>query len=141
MKKYSYAFLLICIIISVLFLFFFISTKFLSITQKENNEYRWVERDEHIYGKVIKVYEDKGITFISLLDSLKICLPYSENYYYKKPYLNQFIRVGDMLDKKANSDTLIIGRESNQYFFILGKFIKPPKRLKGGNFIISSGSQ
>jgi hypothetical protein len=129
-KKISSIILFVCILIIALFLFFLLSTKFLSITQIENYEYRWVDKYEHIYGKVLKVYQDKGVTFVTLSDSLKICLPYSENKDYKSPYLNYFIEIGDLLEKKPNNDTLIICRESNQYFFVLGKFINQPRRLK-----------
>jgi cell division protein FtsI/penicillin-binding protein 2 len=126
-KKISSTILIVGILIIALFLFFFLSTKFLSITQKENYEYRWVTKNEHIYGKVLRVYQDKGVTFITLSDSLKICLPYSENYGYKSPYLNFFIEKGDLLEKKPKYDTLIIYRDSNQYFFVLGKFINQPQ--------------
>jgi hypothetical protein len=129
-KKISSIILIVCIIIIALFLFFFLSTKFLSITQKENYEYRWVAKNEHIYSNVLKVYQDKGITFVTLSDSLKICLPYSENHGYKNPYLNFFIETGDLLEKKPNNDTLIIYRESNKYFFVLAKFLNPPSGLK-----------
>ncbi len=129
-KKISSTIIIVCIIIIALFLFFFLSTKFLSITQKENYEYHWVAKNEHIYSKVLRVYQDKGVTFVTLSDSLKICLPYSENYRYKSRYLSFFIEIGDLLEKKPNNDTLIIYRESDQYFFVLGKFINKPGSSK-----------
>jgi len=122
--------LIVCIIIIGLFLFFFLSSKFLSITQKENYEYRWIVKYEHINGKVLRVYEDKGFSFVTLSDSLKICLPHSRNYDYQVSYLADFIIVGDSLEKNSDSDTLRIYRESGHYFFVLGKFINQPRRLK-----------
>jgi hypothetical protein len=114
-------------IIIIVFLFFFISSKFLSLTQKENMEYSDIDRTSYFNGKVIKVYEDKGFTFITLLDSLKIWLPHSRNYNYDYPYLNGFVLIGDSIEKKSNNDTLKIFRKSDQYYFILGKFINQSK--------------
>jgi len=122
--------LIACIIIIGLFLFFFLSTKFLSYTQRENYEYMKINDTMRIKGKVLRVYEDKGFSFITLSDSLKIWFPHSRNFDYKISYLADFILVGDSIEKNPYNDTLIIYRGSNQYFFVLGKFINQPGGLK-----------
>ncbi len=126
-KFFSNPIIIISTIIIAAFLFFFISPKFLSITQKENMDYSDIDKTMSIAGKVIKVYEDKGFTFVTLADSLKIWLPHSRNYDYDYPYLNGFMLKGDSIEKAPNNDTLKIFRKSKQYYFVLGKFINQSK--------------
>jgi hypothetical protein len=123
-KKIIYYFFVIVIASSIILLtFFFLSTKFLAVTQKRNFEYSEVDINKPLKGKVIGVYEDKGITFLTLTDSLKVWIPHSRNYDYKEPFLNIFIKIGDSLEKKPNNDTLHIIRKSDHYYFIISKFI------------------
>ncbi len=114
-------------IIIILFLFFFVSIKFLSLTQKEDLDYKKIDENIYVKGKVSNVYEDKGYTFIMLSDSMKIWLPHSRNYYYEYPYLNGFMLTGDSIEKEPNNDTLKIYRKSKQYYFVLGKYINQSK--------------
>lgn len=127
-RIFSNPIIIVSAIVITVFLFFFISSKFLSITQKENMEYSEIDNNLSIAGKVIKVYEDKGFTFVIIADSLKIWLPHSRNYDYDYPYLNGFMLKGDSIEKEPNNDTLRIFRKSKQYYFVLGKFINQSKQ-------------
>ena len=126
-RIFSNPIMIVSTIIIIVFLFFFISSKFLSLTQKWNMEYLTIDKNLNIRGKVINVYEDKGFTFVMLSDSTKIWLPHSRNYYYEYPYLNGFMLIGDSIEKEPNNDTLKIYRKSKQYYFVLGKFINQSK--------------
>jgi len=126
-KKILYNRVIIVIIIIALIMFFIISSKFLSITQRENMEYSDIDNNSNIAGKVLKVYEDKGFTFVMTTDSLKIWFPHSRNYDYNYPYLNGFLIIGDSIRKEPNNDTLTVYRKSNQYYFVLGRYVNQTK--------------
>jgi len=129
MRKISKLEIRISIIVIVLaIVFFFVSgPSTLNYLQKENLNYKLVASSDKISGRIIGVYEDKGFSFVTFSDSIKLCFQHSRNFSYKNPYLSPFMLIGDSIVKQINSDTLRIYRSDSSYYFVLGKFINQKK--------------
>lgn len=72
---------------------------------------------------------DRGSCYIDLSTEIKLNLfSATWNYSYKEPSFKRFIKVGDHLSKKANSDTIYVYRENSEYYFVLDKYVNEDKR-------------
>jgi len=91
--------------------------------------YPSISYEQHVYEKVVRVVPYQSIARIELEDGTHCTLSNARNYLYKPMDLNYFLTIGDLIEKKANSDTLYIHRGSKEYFFVLGKFINKELNL------------
>lgn len=89
-------------------------------------EYPRVELGYQIVGKVVSTEVSKSIVRIQLENRQKFTIPAARNYDYSPSDLNEFLKLGDHINKRQGSDTLLISRNGEQYFFRLGKFIGMP---------------
>lgn len=78
-------------------------------------------------SKIRSVISERGFSYVELYDSQHIVIRHSRNYNYSEPWINKFLKPGDSLTKAAGSDTLWILRDSEEYYFVVGKFINGPK--------------
>jgi len=65
---------------------------------------------------------------LKLDDGRQVSLSGSRNYKLEPYNLNEFLKKGDQLIKKANSDTIKIYRTGSEYIFIHKKNIFPDHR-------------
>ena len=65
----------------------------------------------------------KGGVHITFDNNVKVQFAPSCNYLYKKIFLYDFLRKGDSIIKRKDSDTLYVFRNKQEYYFVLGKFI------------------
>lgn len=84
-------------------------------------------RTSHIDGVVTNVVTSKGNLRIKV-NEVEFVLGASTNYKYCPSSLSDFIQEGDYVSKPANSDSLKIMRNNNNYFYILEDHIN--KHLK-----------
>jgi hypothetical protein len=89
-------------------------------------EYPRIELDTQIAGKIISTDVSKSIVRIVLDKQQKFTVPPARNHHYSPSDLNKFLKKGDQIKKNHGSDTLIIYRDDERYFFRLGKFLSMP---------------
>lgn len=118
---------IIIFIISLVFLFasiiFYTSYRIIEKEEYYIENYKKVLKCQQIKGTVKKRFYTRGNLFVFLNDSLKIKIPWAENFNYKQYFIADFIRINDSIHKPANSDTLYVFREEQKYFFVLEKRI------------------
>jgi len=79
---------------------------------------------DDISGTAVQVYRSHGSSYIKLDDGSFVRLIGSSNYQYDIHYLDKVLRTGDQIQKKFNSDTIVIlKRTGEKYFFVLGESI------------------
>jgi hypothetical protein len=96
---------------------------------KLHNEYNEVTINDEFIGKITALYTTKGASFVILNDSLKIRFHTSKNSKYsgKNAYLDGLLSKADTLIKNKGSDTLIVKKQSKEYYYVLGEFINRTK--------------
>ena len=88
-----------------------------------NREYKNIETQDEIDGVIHSMKSRKGGVYITLDNNVKVQFAPSCNYLYKKIFLDDFLRKGDQIIKRKDSDTLYVFRNKQEYYFVLGKFI------------------
>ena len=88
-----------------------------------NREYKNIDTHDKIEGAIHSIKTRKGGAYITLDNKIKVHFYPSCNYLYKKIFLDDFLRNGDQLIKRKNSDTLYVYRNNQEYYFVLGKYI------------------
>ena len=88
-----------------------------------NREYSNIETHDEIDGVIHSMKSRKGGVYITLGNDMKVQLPPSCNYLYKKIFLDDFLREGDQIHKQKGNDTLFVYRNGQEYYFVLGEFI------------------
>lgn len=106
----------------VVFLIFYFTKRDSKKIEQLHNEYKLVQKEIEINGRITDLYINKGACFISL-DSKKIFIKTSANYLYKEVYLDRVLEVGDTIIKKSGSDTIKVYKMGKEYYFKLGSFI------------------
>ena len=91
--------------------------------EKFHKEYRTLTINDEIEGRITALHIEKGASFITLNDSIKLFVKSSINYLYEEKYLSELLNVDDILIKKRNSDSLFIVKKYELYFFILSSTI------------------
>lgn len=74
-------------------------------------------------SKIISLLTDRAVSYAKLSDSITIVIVPTRNFDYDSPWLHDFLKPGDVLTKRANSDTLWVKRGQKEYYFVLGKHI------------------
>ena len=109
-------------IMIIIVLSFYFTKKDSKKVEELHNEYMSVQKEDKIDGIITDLYVNKGACFITI-DSKKIFLKTSANFLYKEVYLDRVLAVGNIIKKKADSDTLKVFKNDKEYYFELGKFI------------------
>ena len=86
-------------------------------------EYSDIEAQNTVEGIIHSMKSRKGGVYITLGNNMKVRLPPSCNYLYKKIFLDDFLREGDQIHKQKGNDTLFVYRNGQEYYFVLGEFI------------------
>ncbi len=103
------------------------SFKLLDYFYRKNLEFRLVQLEETVAGRVDSIYCSHGAAFVSLNNSSKIWFEVSENKSYDIPLLCEFIQIKDSIYKQTENDTLKIFRGNRSYSFKLGEINKRKK--------------
>ena len=117
LKKIGIVFL----VITVIFLAVFFTVRDHSRINKLYSEFKEVYAKDEFKGVITDLYIERGACFVTL-GSTKVLLHNSGNSLYSPRSLQDNLLIGDLLIKKAESDSLFIIRGSSKYYFILGKF-------------------
>lgn len=77
--------------------------------------------EQGINGRISSLSTYQSVVMIKLESDEKYMIVDSRNYAYD-PYLIQgFLRKGDYVEKKLNSDTIFVKRNDSTFVFVLGK--------------------
>ncbi len=85
--------------------------------QKLHDEYSKFRTDDEIYGTILHIKKEKGISFVTL-DSGKFIVDVYENPDYRNEFLQDHIHLGDSIYKGPFSDTIFVFHEEHKLFFI-----------------------
>jgi hypothetical protein len=73
---------------------------------------------------VASVKTDRGIAFVTFNGNKKYEIPWAKNFQYEEfTTLSSIISPGDVIFKKAFSDTLRVGHEGKEYIYVLSQTI------------------
>lgn len=97
------------------------------------DSYLLLKPEDSLNGFIQKILVSRGQSYIVLKDTCKIWLIHSRNYNYKPAWLDAFLKEGDEVIKRKNSDTLLIFRGDNTFYFLLGKNVGEGKILENRN--------
>lgn len=89
-----------------------------------SDSYEEVFFDRHFKGEVVRVINTRGFVYLTLRTKEKYVLRNTRNYNYKQSQLFGFLESGDMIEKKKDSDSIIVSRNGRDYLFLLGKNIE-----------------
>ncbi|RNC63804.1 hypothetical protein [Proteiniphilum sp. X52] len=118
-------FILLCMV-SAGVCVFFIGNSNLKRESKYNMEYQLISIKDEISGKLTFTRPSRIRSYNSICivnETLRIQLPWAENWAYAHKHLVQFLQQNDSIYKPENSDTLFIFRNNKEYYFILEKRI------------------
>lgn len=113
---------IIITIILIISLAVYFTTKDSTRIKRLHTEFKSVDFESELYGKITDLKTDKGACFVTL-ETGKIFLKTSANYLYPEIYLDHILAAGDIIEKKSDSDTIFIYKDDAKYYFILGEFI------------------
>ena len=101
---------------------FIISSIFiLGYTSNIQDEYPRLDFLNELKGSVSKVSSYQSVVLVEFEDGRKSMIIDSRNYVYDSYLIQDFLKVGDYLDKRKNSDTLVIRRNEKEFIFVIGK--------------------
>lgn len=115
-------------IIAILILVYIIYS-YESIDMKYSKEGEIITFETNVTGiikgkKINWGMRNKGAIYLNLKDETKYSIyAISQNNLYSDENLIDFLQPNDSISKKANSDTLYIYRDNQEYYFVLGKNI------------------
>ncbi len=92
------------------------------------NQYPKVELTDEINNKIVDITPYQSTAMLKLDDGRQLTFFGSRNYKLQPYNLNEFLKKGDILTKKANSDTIKIYRTGSEYIFIHNKVLFPELR-------------
>jgi len=92
------------------------------------SKYPHLEQTDILNNKLLEITAYQSTAMIKLDDGRQLSLLGSTNYDLEPDNLNQFLQVGDILIKPANSDTIKIIRSGTLYIFVHEQFIHFAKR-------------
>jgi hypothetical protein len=89
----------------------------------EQKRYPKIAKEDSIEGIIKKLRPYQSVAKVEMDDERRFMIIGSLNYNYEPSITNEFLREGDFIMKKKNSDTLYIKRENDIFWFILGGVI------------------
>lgn len=93
---------------------------FITYWQNEYAKYPIVTKETKVFKKVKRVRREHGTLLIDFSDETKYSIHFARNYLYIPYGIFKFVNSGDSIIKYANSDSLIVKRNSKEYQFVLG---------------------
>lgn len=103
--------------------FLFLVTIGVILHIRKMKEYQDIRDYGNMQGTITRIKPERSSAFVIFNDGRKAFLIDSENYMYEPNALNQFLKKGDSIAIKRESDTLYIYRNHQVYYFIMGKRI------------------
>ncbi len=76
-----------------------------------------------VNGIIFSMKSRKGGTYITFDNSEKVHFYPCRNYLYKKPFMFDFLQIGDQITKREGNDTLFVYRNGQEYYFVLGEIV------------------
>ena len=123
MKSKSAIIAIIAIIVLSLLILsigYYIERKYSSNEQNYIDNYPLLKKDSSYKGVIIKEHYTHGRNFFRLKnDSTKHSVIFNYNYDFEPYYVGNFLMTGDSIIKNANSDSLIIFRNTERYSFTI----------------------
>lgn len=126
MKKYRLG---IVISIVVLVAGYFVNMTFNPFSKRiqwlENEipKHKQVTTQDSLKGVISALFTERGWTYLTLENGEKLSIRASRNGLYENNFIGDFLVAGDFLDKRANSDTLLVKRSDGMYYFVIGEII------------------
>jgi len=80
--------------------------------------------DELVNERVSSFETNHAISYVDFGDGRKHTLEWGQNWNYEDyPTIVSILSIGDIVSKKANSDTIVFTHSGKEYFYILGQMI------------------
>jgi hypothetical protein len=95
--------------------------------EEKTDDYINILNKANVKGVVKEKFTNYGSIYLVLKDESKYLIRHSRNYEYSPAWLNDFIQIGDSIEKPLNSDTLYIYRNLETYYFVVEKMINKDK--------------
>lgn len=92
------------------------------------DQYPNVELTDEINNKLMDITPYQSTAMLKLDDGRQLSFSGSRNYKLQPYNLNEFLKRGDILTKKVNSDTIKIYRSGSEYIFVHKKNLYPELR-------------
>jgi len=84
--------------------------------------------DSLVDERVLSFETNHAISYVDFGDGRKHTLDWGQNWNYDDyPTIVSILSIGDIVSKKANSDTIVISHSDKDYFYILGQMIEKGK--------------
>lgn len=113
--------LLVAASITWLIIIHLITEKSISI---QNATHPPIKIEDSINGIVEKISGNRGVDYITLNNTHNFRIINTVNENYEPSSIGFFLTIEDSIAKISNCDTLYVYRESDKYFFIIGKRVK-----------------
>ncbi len=84
---------------------------------------------DSLKGERVSSFEtNRGVSYVDFGDGRKHTLDWGQNWNYDDyPTIVSILAIGDIVSKKANSDTIVISHSGKDYLYILGQMIEKRK--------------
>lgn len=86
-------------------------------------DYEELKYDQSYNDEVLDIVTYKGVGYVTFSNNKKYKIYDSRNYNYEPYSLSKFLVEGDIIEKKEESDSVIILRSGKEYVFLLGQVI------------------
>jgi len=104
------------IILLILLLATFFTVTDSNRIEKLHKQYPKLTIQDCVFGKVSKLYTEKGASFITIGDK-NFFIGTTSNDLYPNFYFDDILTTGDSVVKHANSDTIFIYKKKSVYYF------------------------
>lgn len=75
--------------------------------------------------RVSSLKKERGVTLVDFESGLKHKLDWGDNLNYEDfPTITSVLRIGDLVTKKPNTDTITIQHSNKEYHYVLGHLIE-----------------
>lgn len=93
-----------------------------------DDKYPNIKTTDEVEGEILSVKPYQSASFVELDNGQPFAILGARNYKYDPYTLNRFLKKGDFIVKRANSDTLKVIRDNKEYLFVIGGYLNKELR-------------
>jgi len=98
-----------------------------AIKSKLDSNHPHIKYNDEFFGKVEKVFNNRGSIYFDLENNQNFCIFDTRNYDYSPFGIDDFVSYGDSISKQKHTDTIFVFKDKKKYFFIIYKEINEKK--------------
>jgi hypothetical protein len=120
LKKITFGILIgIVVFIAICFIFYIPQ----GFKTKLDSNHPHIKYNDEFFGKVEKVFNNRGSIYFDLENNQNFCIFKTRNYDYSPFGIDDFVLPGDSISKQKHTDTIFVFKDKKKYFFIVEKDI------------------